>query len=65
MKLNSREQQILDFAILVGTIVILFIVFIVFMFACSEPEKVHFRDAVRSGQEIDGTSVVKPSRNEF
>ena len=65
MKLNNREQQILDFAILVGTIILIFIAFVIFMFACREPEKVHFRDAVRSGQEIDGTSVVKPSRNEF
>ena len=65
MKLTNREQQILDFAILVGTIIIIFIAFVIFMFACREPEKVHFKDAVRSGQPIDGTSVVKPSRNEF
>lgn len=65
MKLTNREQQILDFAILVGTIILIFIAFVVFMFACKEPEKVHFKDAVRSGQSIDGTQVVKPSRNEF
>lgn len=65
MKLTNREQQILDFAILVITIITLFIVFMIFMFACKEPEKVHFKDAVRSGQPIDGTSVIKPSRNEF
>lgn len=65
MKLTNREQQILDFAILVGTIIIIFIAFVIFMFACREPEKVHFKDAVRSGQPIDGTSVIKPSRNEF
>lgn len=65
MKLTNREQQILDFAILVGTIILIFIAFVVFMYACKEPEKVHFKDAVHNGQEIDGTQVVKPSRNEF
>ena len=65
MKLTNREQQILDFAILVGTIILVFIAFVIFMYACREPEKVHFRDAVRSEQPIDGTLVIKPSRNEF
>lgn len=65
MNLTNREQQILDFAILIGTIIIVFVAFMIFMFACNEPQKVHFRDAVRSGQPIDGTQVVKPARNEF
>lgn len=65
MKLTKREHKILDFFLFMLTIILTFIAFVIFIFACTEPRKIHFKEAVETEQKVDGTLVIKPSRNEF